>query len=73
MSAARQWPGVAPVVGFFALAFGLSWGVGAVFKRVPIVSPDGLFIGGVSLAAIIVLAVTVSGSKTRATAAELRF
>ena len=58
MSAARQWPGVAPLVGFFALAFGLSWGVGAVFKGVPIVSPDGLFIGGVSLAAIIVVAVT---------------
>ena len=58
MSAARRWPGVAPLVGFFALAFVLSWGVGAVFKGVPIVSPDGLFIGGVSLAAIIVLAVT---------------
>jgi len=58
MSAARQWPGVAPLVGFFALAFVLSWGVGAVFKGVPIVSPDGLFIGGVSLAAIIVVAVT---------------
>src|SRR4051794_28876094 len=58
MSAARQWPGVAPLVGFLALAFGLSWGVGAVFKGVPIVSPDGLFIGGVSLAAIIVVAFT---------------
>jgi hypothetical protein len=55
---ARRWPGVAPSVAFFALVFGLSWGVGAVFKGVPIVSPDGLFIGGVSLAAVIVVAVT---------------
>jgi membrane protease YdiL (CAAX protease family) len=55
---AQSRPGVAPVLGFFTLAFGLSWGVGAVFKGVPIVSPDGLFIGGVSLAAIIVVAVT---------------
>jgi len=46
------------VIGFVALAFGLSWGVGAVLKGVPIVSPDGLFIGGVSLAAVIVVAVT---------------
>jgi membrane protease YdiL (CAAX protease family) len=58
MSAARQWPGVAPVVGFFTLAFGLSWGVGAVFRGVPIVAPDGLFIGGVSLAAMIIVAIT---------------
>src|SRR3954467_7953205 len=56
--AARRWPGAGPVVGFFALAFGLSWGVGAVFKGVPIVAPDGLFIGGVSLAAVIVVAAT---------------
>jgi hypothetical protein len=32
-----------------------------VFKGVPIVSPDGLFIGGVSLAAVIVVAATEGG------------
>ncbi len=46
------------LIGFFVLAFVLSWGVGAIFKGVPIVSPDGLFVAGVGLAAVIVLAVT---------------
>ena len=58
LAVAGRWPGAAAVVGFFALALGLSWGIGAVFKGTPIVAPDGLFIGGVSLAAVIMVAVT---------------
>ena len=47
-----------PLASFLLLAFGLSWGGGALLKGIPLVAPDGLFIAGVSLAALIVTGLT---------------
>ena len=47
-----------PLASFFILAFGLSWGVGALLKGTPIIAPDGLFIGGVFIAALVVTGLT---------------
>ena len=43
---------------FFVVAFALSWGIGAIFAGVPLVAPDRLFIGGVPVAAVLVLGAT---------------
>src|SRR3954463_11076030 len=45
-----------PLTSFFILAFALSWGVGHALAGVPLVAPDGLFICGVPVAAIVVTA-----------------
>jgi membrane protease YdiL (CAAX protease family) len=49
-----------PLVSFFGLAFILSWGAGAAIKGTPLLAPDGSFVAGVLIAALIV-AVLVDG------------
>jgi len=57
-SSAAGATGTGRVVAFVALAFGLSWGVGAALAGLPVLAPDGIFIAGVPLAALTVLAAT---------------
>jgi membrane protease YdiL (CAAX protease family) len=47
-----------PLTSFFFLAFILSWGIGAALRGTPLelIAPDQVFIGGVLLAALIVVA-----------------
>ena len=47
-----------PLLSFFILAFGLSWGVGALLKGTPIIAPDGLSIVGVLIAALVITGLT---------------
>ena len=47
-----------PLASFLILAFGLSWGVGAMIKGRPLIAPDGLFIVGVFIAALVVTGLT---------------
>ena len=47
-----------PLASFLILAFGLSWGVGALLNGTPLIAPDGLFIAGVLIAALVVTGVT---------------
>jgi membrane protease YdiL (CAAX protease family) len=47
-----------PLASFFILAIALSWGGGAVLKGVPLIAPDGLFIAGVLIAALVVTGLT---------------
>ena len=47
-----------PLASYFILAFGLSWGVGALIKGTPILAPDGVFITGVFIAALVVTGLT---------------
>jgi membrane protease YdiL (CAAX protease family) len=54
-----------PLTSFFVLAFSLSWGVGAALAGVPVVAPDGLFVGGVPVAAIVVTALTAGRAGLR--------
>jgi uncharacterized protein len=49
-----------PVVSFFALAYGLTWGLGALLRGEPtgLLSAGGMFVGAPALAAILVIAAT---------------
>jgi CAAX protease family protein len=43
-----------PLISFLILTFGLCWGLGAVLKGTPVLAPDGNFLIGVTIAALIV-------------------
>ena len=43
-----------PLASFFILAFSLSWGGGALLNGIPLIAPDGLFIVGVLIAALVI-------------------
>ena len=46
-----------PLGSFVVLAFALSWGLGAVLDGHPLLAPDGSFVSGVLIAALIVVAI----------------
>lgn len=46
-----------PFVSFVVLAFALSWGLGAVLDGHPLLAPDGSFVSGVLIAALIVVGI----------------
>lgn len=46
-----------PLVSFVVLAFALSWGLGAVLDGHPLLAPDGSFVSGVLIAALIVVGI----------------
>jgi len=54
-SSAAGATGTGRVVAFVALAFGLSWGVGAALAGLPVLAPDGIFIAGVSLLGVLLV------------------
>jgi membrane protease YdiL (CAAX protease family) len=43
-----------PLASFLILAFSLSWGGGAVLNGIPLIAPDGIFIAGVLIAALVI-------------------
>lgn len=47
-----------PVVSFFIIAVGLTWGIGAVIKGTPVLAPDGNFIAALYVAIVIVVGAT---------------
>jgi membrane protease YdiL (CAAX protease family) len=47
-----------PTASFLVLTFVLCWGVGALLKGTPVIAPDGLFVGGILIAALVLAFVT---------------
>ena len=47
-----------PLVTFFTLVIGLTWGIGALIKGTPVLAPDGNFIAALYIAIIVVIGAT---------------